>query len=52
MTSAREAIADIYGHYATAISVLTDEKFFQGISPSCPGTRPRPAAGALQGLHD
>jgi indole-3-glycerol phosphate synthase/phosphoribosylanthranilate isomerase len=33
-----EAIADIYGHYATAISVLTDEKFFQGISPSCPGT--------------
>jgi indole-3-glycerol phosphate synthase len=32
-----EAIADIYGHYATAISVLTDEKFFQGISPSCPG---------------
>ena len=30
MTSAREAIADIYGHYATAISVLTDEKFFQG----------------------
>ncbi|MBQ4677683.1 bifunctional indole-3-glycerol-phosphate synthase TrpC/phosphoribosylanthranilate isomerase TrpF [Aeromonas hydrophila] len=25
-----EAIADIYGKYATAISVLTDEKFFQG----------------------
>lgn len=25
-----EAIADIYGRYASAISVLTDEKYFQG----------------------
>ncbi len=47
-----EAIADIYGKYATAISVLTDEKFFQGILPFAAGAQPRQPAGALQGFHD
>ena len=36
-----EAIADIYGHYATAISVLTDEKFFQGDFAFLPRVRGR-----------
>ncbi|MFM4702549.1 bifunctional indole-3-glycerol-phosphate synthase TrpC/phosphoribosylanthranilate isomerase TrpF [Aeromonas bivalvium] len=36
-----EAIADIYGHYATAISVLTDEKFFQGDFTFLPRVRNR-----------
>ncbi|MGY4024380.1 bifunctional indole-3-glycerol-phosphate synthase TrpC/phosphoribosylanthranilate isomerase TrpF [Aeromonas rivuli] len=36
-----EAIADIYGKYATAISVLTDEKFFQGDFAFLPRVRAR-----------
>ncbi|MGL5326744.1 MAG: bifunctional indole-3-glycerol-phosphate synthase TrpC/phosphoribosylanthranilate isomerase TrpF, partial [Aeromonas sp.] len=36
-----EAIADIYGKYATAISVLTDEKFFQGDFAFLPRVRSR-----------
>ncbi|HHQ4572568.1 TPA: bifunctional indole-3-glycerol-phosphate synthase TrpC/phosphoribosylanthranilate isomerase TrpF [Aeromonas veronii] len=36
-----EAIADIYGKYATAISVLTDEKFFQGDFAFLPRVRGR-----------
>ncbi|MFH7526713.1 bifunctional indole-3-glycerol-phosphate synthase TrpC/phosphoribosylanthranilate isomerase TrpF [Aeromonas sp. A5] len=36
-----EAIADIYGKYATAISVLTDEKFFQGDFTFLPRVRGR-----------
>ncbi|HHQ4487935.1 TPA: bifunctional indole-3-glycerol-phosphate synthase TrpC/phosphoribosylanthranilate isomerase TrpF [Aeromonas hydrophila] len=36
-----EAIADIYGKYATAISVLTDEKFFQGDFAFLPRVRVR-----------
>lgn len=36
-----EAIADIYGNYATAISVLTDEKFFQGDFTFLPRVRNR-----------
>ncbi len=36
-----EAIADIYGKYATAISVLTDEKFFQGDLAFLPRVRAR-----------
>ncbi|HEH9397106.1 TPA: bifunctional indole-3-glycerol-phosphate synthase TrpC/phosphoribosylanthranilate isomerase TrpF [Aeromonas salmonicida] len=36
-----EAIADIYGRYATAISVLTDEKFFQGDFAFLPRVRTR-----------
>ncbi|MNQ52093.1 Tryptophan biosynthesis protein TrpCF [compost metagenome] len=36
-----EAIADIYGNYATAISVLTDEQFFQGDFAFLPRVRAR-----------
>ncbi|WP_434663188.1 bifunctional indole-3-glycerol-phosphate synthase TrpC/phosphoribosylanthranilate isomerase TrpF [Aeromonas sp. NJAU223] len=36
-----EAIADVYGKYATAISVLTDEKFFQGDFAFLPRVRAR-----------
>ena len=36
-----EAIADVYGKYATAISVLTDEKFFQGDFAFLPRVRSR-----------
>ncbi|MFC5705221.1 bifunctional indole-3-glycerol-phosphate synthase TrpC/phosphoribosylanthranilate isomerase TrpF [Aeromonas eucrenophila] len=36
-----EAIADVYGKYATAISVLTDEKFFQGDFDFLPRVRAR-----------
>jgi indole-3-glycerol phosphate synthase / phosphoribosylanthranilate isomerase len=36
-----EAIADVYGKYATAISVLTDEKFFQGDYAFLPRVRSR-----------
>ena len=36
-----EAIADIYGNYATAISVLTDEQFFQGDFAFLPRVRGR-----------
>lgn len=36
-----EAIADVYGRYATAISVLTDEKFFQGDFAFLPRVRAR-----------
>jgi len=36
-----EVIADIYGQYATAISVLTDEKFFQGDFAFLPRVRSR-----------
>ncbi|MGY3869000.1 bifunctional indole-3-glycerol-phosphate synthase TrpC/phosphoribosylanthranilate isomerase TrpF [Aeromonas crassostreae] len=36
-----EAIADVYGRYATAISVLTDEKFFQGDFTFLPRVRGR-----------
>ncbi len=36
-----EAIADVYGHYATAISVLTDEPFFQGDFAFLPRVRSR-----------
>lgn len=36
-----EAIADVYGKYATAISVLTDEKFFQGDFAFLPRVRGR-----------
>lgn len=36
-----EAIADIYGHYAAGISVLTDEQFFQGDMDYIPKVRAR-----------
>ncbi|MGL5359627.1 MAG: bifunctional indole-3-glycerol-phosphate synthase TrpC/phosphoribosylanthranilate isomerase TrpF, partial [Shewanella sp.] len=36
-----EAIADIYGKYAAAISVLTDEQFFQGDMDYLPRVRAR-----------
>lgn len=36
-----EAIADVYGKYATAISVLTDEPFFQGDFAFLPRVRAR-----------
>jgi indole-3-glycerol phosphate synthase / phosphoribosylanthranilate isomerase len=36
-----EAIADIYGRYAAAISVLTDEQFFQGDMDYIPRVRAR-----------
>ncbi len=36
-----EAIADVYNHYAAAISVLTDEQFFQGDMDYLPKVRAR-----------
>ncbi|TVP12712.1 bifunctional indole-3-glycerol-phosphate synthase TrpC/phosphoribosylanthranilate isomerase TrpF [Shewanella sp. KCT] len=36
-----EAIADVYKHYAAAISVLTDEQFFQGDMDYVPKVRAR-----------
>ncbi|QYJ92322.1 bifunctional indole-3-glycerol-phosphate synthase TrpC/phosphoribosylanthranilate isomerase TrpF [Shewanella spartinae] len=36
-----EAIADVYKHYAAAISVLTDEQFFQGDMDYLPKVRAR-----------
>lgn len=42
-----EAIADVYAHYAAAISVLTDEQFFQGDMDYIPKVRARVAQPIL-----